>query len=120
MKVRQQTVMSRSIVDTADEMLKDVAEKGISVLYKGFGFSVLRDVTYSSIYCYLYFRFRGIYARLFNRRSDENICIFLGGATGASIASIVTTPLDVIKTTSQLSSERINVVKMIKHIVQVL
>lgn len=46
--------MSRSIVDTLKNVKYEIDREGILFLYKGFGSTLFRDITFSSIYCYLY------------------------------------------------------------------
>lgn len=104
--------MSRSIVDTLKSVKYEIDREGILFLYKGFGSTLFRDITFSSIYCYLYYfnnyyiyrysRFRTFYSTVFETSRDNSYCILLGGFSGASIASIITAPIDIIKTSVQV------------------
>lgn len=81
-----------------------INQKGIFGLYKGFGATALRDVSFSIIYFPLF-------ARLDNlgpRRSDGTGTVFywsfLSGCTASTIASFLVTPMDVVKTRLQTLS----------------
>lgn len=81
-----------------------VQQKGIFGLYKGFGATALRDVTFSIVYFPLF-------ARLDNlgpRRSDGTGTVFywsfLSGFTASTAAAFLVTPMDVVKTRLQTLS----------------
>ncbi|VDL59417.1 unnamed protein product [Hymenolepis diminuta] len=81
-----------------------VKQKGIFGLYKGFGATALRDVTFSIMYFPLF-------ARLDNlgpRRSDGTGTVFywsfLSGCTASTVAAFLVTPMDVVKTRLQTLS----------------
>lgn len=76
-------------------------ERGIVGLYRGFGSTMLRDVTFSAIYFPLFSHLNG----LGKRRGDSQQAVFyisfIAGCGAGATASFCVTPMDVIKTRLQ-------------------
>ncbi|MFH4973627.1 hypothetical protein AB6A40_000336 [Gnathostoma spinigerum] len=82
------------------ELLK---KKGIFGLYKGFGATMARDVTFSAIYFPFYAFLESLGPRSADASGDATFYTsFLAGLTSGAFSSFAVTPLDVIKTRLQL------------------
>jgi len=73
-----------------------VKTRGIPGLWSGYTATLLRDVPFSALYWPLYEQTKSLFA------NDNFFADFVSGAVAGSVASTVTLPFDVIKTTKQL------------------
>jgi len=84
---------------TMGETIKSLSKGGSletsRELFRGLGVTLARDVPFSAMYWFL---FEQMAAR---RKSDTPLDAFISGATAGGISSIITHPLDVIKTRQQ-------------------
>lgn len=77
--------------------IKDLVKtRGIPGLWSGYTATLLRDVPFSALYWPLYEYTKTLF-------DNDSFCVnFVSGAVAGSVASTVTLPFDVIKTTKQL------------------
>ena len=68
-------------------------------IYKGMIPTLLRDVPFSGLYWYLYEKNKKYFEGNFDSKTLNPFFVnFLSGATAGTISSIVTNPIDVVKT----------------------
>jgi solute carrier family 25 glutamate transporter 18/22 len=81
--------------------LQLLRERGVFGLYKGFGATAARDITFSAIYFPLFAHLNSIGKR--REGSDKAVFYvsFLAGFAAGSFAAFIVTPLDVVKTRLQ-------------------
>ena len=85
--------------------------------YKGLKPTLLRDVPFSMIYWGFYQKFNLFYSQSISQNIFLNS--FISGATAGSIAAIVTTPFDLIKTRQQIDNLPKIKVPIIKYIYKI-
>jgi hypothetical protein len=79
-----------------------IKEKGIFTMWRGYTATLLRDAPFSAIYWSLYETIQDFLQQKNEKRKLKQLGIdFAAGATAGSVASILTNPLDVIKTHHQ-------------------
>jgi len=81
------------------EFQKIINQHGFRGLWTGFRATLLRDVPFSAIYwtCFEHFKLK------MRKRSSSKFTIdFVSGVAAGSIAAFVTTPIDVVKTQTQM------------------
>ncbi|KAK9503901.1 hypothetical protein O3M35_010364 [Rhynocoris fuscipes] len=71
--------------------------RGIFGLWTGLGPTLLRDVPFSGIYWITYEKFK-----MLNNSNSSFFYSFLGGSIAGTLAAVVTTPFDVVKTHRQI------------------
>lgn len=75
-----------------------VQQNGVFSMWRGLGPSLWRDVPFSGIYWASYEAWKGFYAR----RGREGASVaFVSGATSGILATLITSPFDVLKTRRQ-------------------
>ncbi|XP_004077931.1 solute carrier family 25 member 40 [Oryzias latipes] len=89
---RELTACIRSAVET----------EGWLSLWRGLGPTLLRDVPFSAMYWYNYERGKSFLAEWYKTGEPTLTITFMAGAASGSVASIVTSPFDVVKTRRQV------------------
>merc|ERR1712200_72652 len=80
-----------------------VASQGVLSLWNGYTATLLRDVPFSAIYWPLYEQTRKTLHSIYPAESSNSFPInFASGAVAGSVASTITLPFDVLKTTKQI------------------
>ncbi|KAI8077700.1 mitochondrial carrier domain-containing protein [Halteromyces radiatus] len=84
-----------------------VQNEGILSLWRGLVPTMLRDVPFSAIYWMMYEELkRDLHADHQKTHLQQFQFSFLAGATSGTVAAVVTTPFDVVKTRRQVSSNK--------------
>lgn len=113
----------KSIIQSASHIIK---KEGIIGLYRGYFITVFREIPFSIIQfpLYEYIKRKLLASNKTRSALDNNLTLkqsFICGATAGSIAALVTTPLDVVKTrimTNEKNSKdsKIGIIDTIKEI----
>lgn len=85
----------RSVLSSVGSLARN---KGVLYLWRGLGPTLWRDVPFSGLYWANYEALKGV----FRRRGQEGAWVaFVSGATSGTVAALVTSPFDVLKTRRQ-------------------
>jgi len=82
---------------------------GVSSLWRGLGVTLVRDVPFSGIYWSGYEKFTLLLQKHFDQKRPSFAVSFASGAASGVIASVVTQPIDVIKTHKQMYITNVNI-----------
>jgi len=107
--LRTKAMHRRSDLSILQSLRAEISEGGVRSLYRGLGPTLLRDVPFSGLYWYNYERLRA-YAlkRLPDPTASELwMASFFSGLGSGTLAALVTTPFDVVKTRKQVKYKMI-------------
>ncbi|TIB34834.1 hypothetical protein E3P86_02773 [Wallemia ichthyophaga] len=114
-KSRQQTMAYGSVSSLKAAQLL-ISQEGLKGFYRGFGITVFREIPFTSVQFPLYEYLKSRVARYKGRDHARPHEGALCGTVAGAVAAGSTTPLDVIKTRTMLSKERISFATVISSV----
>lgn len=116
-RIRQQATLNQNFVNTFLTCWNESKKRGLKIFYRGLTSTLIRDVPFSAIYWQIYENLVFFISRTLKFDRNTMKCTILSGGISGSICTLITTPLDVIKTIQQVNtSESISILKVMKYI----
>ncbi|XP_023329941.1 solute carrier family 25 member 40 isoform X2 [Eurytemora carolleeae] len=98
-KMQSQKMAFYQVKSCLSELIK---QRGIQGLWSGYTATLLRDVPFSALYWPLYEGTKKLFEKKMLLGHDAFLINFLSGAAAGTVASTITLPFDVVKTTKQI------------------
>lgn len=116
-RIRQQATLNQNFIETFFSCYNESKKRGIKVFYRGLTSTLIRDVPFSAIYWQIYENLVLFVSKHLKIDRNTMKCTVLSGGISGSICTLITTPLDVIKTVQQVNtSDNISILKVMKFI----